>query len=272
MLAAERRFRIREILSSQRTVAASELARILGVTGVTVRRDLAALEAAGILVRSHGGAVSRTSTTAYKGSFDYLLGVNTAEKRAIAREAAQLILDGDTVFLEGSTTVYELARHLVRHSRLNVVTNSPAIVLLFQYSSGVSVMSTGGRLEKDILYFAGTWTRRVLSEIRLDKAVLGLTGIDATYGISTANHPDAEVKQLLIKAARQRIGLGDHTKFGRLSFVFVGPATDLDILVTDSGADPKQIEQFREQGVKVLVANIQPEGQSHQVEEAKPLE
>jgi DeoR family transcriptional regulator, fructose operon transcriptional repressor len=148
VLAEERRFRIREILSTQRTVAASELARMLSVTGVTIRRDLAAMEAAGVLVRSHGGAVSRTSTTAYKGSFDYLLGVNMAGKQAIAREATGLILDGDTIFLEGSTTVYELARHLVRRSRLNVVTNSPAIVLQFQHSAGVSVMSTGGRLER----------------------------------------------------------------------------------------------------------------------------
>src|SRR5660397_57059 len=107
MLAAERKFRIREILSSERTVSASELARILAVTGATIRRDLAALEAEGLLVRSHGGAVSRASSTAYQGSYDYLLGLNRVEKEAIAHEAAKLILDGDTVFLEGSTTVYE---------------------------------------------------------------------------------------------------------------------------------------------------------------------
>jgi DeoR family fructose operon transcriptional repressor len=257
VFAAERKFRIREILSTERTVSASELAHILGVTGATVRRDLAALEAEGLLVRSHGGAVSRMSSTAYQGSYDYLLGVNKAEKSAIAEEAAKLILDGDTVFLEGSTTVLELARCLRRRSRLKVVTNSPGIVLQFQHSPGVSVISTGGDLMKEILYFAGTWTRRALGEVRLDRAVLGVTAIDPDYGLSTANSPEAEVKQLLIKAARQRIGLADHTKFARKSFAFVGPATDLDILVTDAGVDQAYVERLREQGLKIIIANIQ---------------
>ncbi|MGD0226442.1 MAG: DeoR/GlpR family DNA-binding transcription regulator [Terriglobia bacterium] len=257
MLAAERRFRIRETLSRERTVSASELAQMLGVTGATVRRDLAALEEEGLLVRSHGGAVSRVASTAYQGSYDYLLGMNKAEKDAIAREAAKLILDGDTIFLEGSTTVLELARCLRRRSRLNVVTNSPSIVLQFQHSPGVSVTSTGGELMKEILYFAGTWTRRALGEVRVDRAILGVTAIDPAYGLSTANHPEAEIKQLLIKAARQRIGLADHTKFGRQSFAFVGPATDLDILVTDAGVDQAYVERLQEQGLKIIIANIQ---------------
>jgi DeoR/GlpR family transcriptional regulator of sugar metabolism len=259
MFAAERKFRIREILSTERTVSASQLAQMLGVTSATVRRDLAALESEGLLVRSHGGAVSRISSTAFQGSYDYLLGVNKAEKAAIAQEAAKLVLDGDTVFLEGSTTVFELARCLRHRSRLNVVTNSPAIVLQFQHSPGVSVISTGGQLIKDILYLDGTWTRRVLSEIRLDKAVLGISAIDPSYGMSTADHAEAEIKQLLIRAARQRIGLGDHTKFGKQSFAFVGPVTDLQILVTDRGVDQEYVEQLREKGIQVLIASAEAE-------------
>ncbi|MGB7593764.1 MAG: DeoR/GlpR family DNA-binding transcription regulator [Terriglobia bacterium] len=262
VFAAERKLRIREILSAERTVSASELAEVLGVTSATVRRDLAALESEGLLVRSHGGAVSHISSTAYQGSYDYLLGVNKAEKAAIARKAAELILDGDTVFLEGSTTVFELARCLRRRSRLNVVTNSPAIVLQFQHSPGVSVISTGGQLIKEILYLGGTWTRRALSEVRLDKAVLGLSAIDPSYGMSAADHAEAEIKQLLIKAARQRIGVGDHTKFSKQSFAFVGPVTDLHILVTDSGVGQEYVEQLREKGIQVLIASAQPQNPS----------
>ena len=128
LLAEERRFRIREILSRERTVTASELIRMLGVTAATIRRDLAALEKEGVLVRSHGGAVSRTSSTNFQPSYEALGRSNRAEKQAIAREAERLILDGETVFLEGSTTVYELARRLLHRNRLTVITNSPPIV------------------------------------------------------------------------------------------------------------------------------------------------
>jgi DeoR/GlpR family transcriptional regulator of sugar metabolism len=260
VFAEERKIRLREILSSERTVSASDIAQTLGVTTATIRRDLVALESEGLLVRSHGGAVSRIFSTAYEGSYNYLLGVNKAEKEAIAREAAKLILDGDTVFLEGSTTVFELARCLRQHSRLNVVTNSPAILLEFQHSPGVSVISTGGQFIKEIVYLSGTWTRRALSDIRLDKAVLGLSAIDPSYGMSAPDHAEAEIKQLVISAAKQRIGLGDHSKFGRESFAFVGPVTDLQTLVTDWGVNQEYVERLREKGIQVLVAGPQPQG------------
>jgi DeoR/GlpR family transcriptional regulator of sugar metabolism len=255
MLAAERRLRIKEILGTQRAVTASELARLLSVANTTVRRDLGALEQEGFLVRSHGGAVSRASSTTFQPSYESLLRTNRAEKEAIAQEAAKLILDGDTVFLEGSTTVFELARRLQRRTRLTVVTNSPAALWQLQHSPGISVTSTGGDLRQDSLYLCGVWTRRVLSEIRLDKAVLGVTAIDPLYGMSSASHAEAEVKQLLIKAARQRIALADHTKFGKQSYAFVGPVTDIDILVTDAGVDGTYVQQLQEKGVQVVIAN-----------------
>jgi DeoR family fructose operon transcriptional repressor len=130
MLAEERRFRIREMLSEQRTITASELCASLGVTAATIRRDLASLEHEGVLVRSHGGAVSQMSSTKFQPSYETLARSNSEEKKAIARAAEDLILDGDTVFLEGSTTVYELAARLQNRSRLTVVTNSPTIVCL----------------------------------------------------------------------------------------------------------------------------------------------
>ena len=160
LLAEERRFRIRELLSRERTVTASELIRTLGVTAATVRRDLEALEKEGVLVRSHGGAVSRTSATNSQPSYETLGRNNRAEKQAIAREAERLILDGETVFLEASTSVYELARRLLHRNRLTVITNSPPIVAEFQRSQHVSVISTGGELQKDLFYLSGVWAQR----------------------------------------------------------------------------------------------------------------
>jgi DeoR family fructose operon transcriptional repressor len=258
MLAEERRFRIREMLTTQRTISASELCSTLEVTPATIRRDLAALEDEGVLVRSHGGAVSRMSSTKFQPSYATLARSNSEEKRAIAREAEKLILDVDTVFLEGSTTVLELAGRLHNRNRLTVVTNSPMIVCQLQHSTGVTVLCTGGDLQKDTVYFSGEWAQRALSEIRLDKAVLGVSAIDPAYGISTANHAEAQIKKMIVKAAKTRIALADHNKFGKQSFAYVGPVNDIDALVTDSGTDLKYINDLREAGLEVIVADTQP--------------
>jgi DeoR family transcriptional regulator, fructose operon transcriptional repressor len=258
LLAEERRFRIREILSRQRTVMASELIRSLGVTAATVRRDLAVLQKEGVLVRSHGGAVSRTSSTSFQPSYDALGRINRAEKQAIAWEAERLILDGEAIFLEGSTTVYELARRLL-HRRLTVITNSPPIIELFQRSQHVSVISTGGELQKDVFYLSGVWAQTALSEIRVDKAVLGVSAIDPAYGVSTASPAEAQIKKMILRAARVSIALADHSKFGNQGFAYVCPITDIDILVTDSATDPKYLNPLRESGLQLIVAG----GQAH---------
>jgi DeoR family transcriptional regulator, fructose operon transcriptional repressor len=256
LLAEERRFRIREILSRERTVTASDLIRDLGVTAATVRRDLAVLEKEGVLIRSHGGAVSRTSSANFQPTYEALGRSNRAEKQAIAREAERLILDGETVFLEGSTTVYELARRLLHRNRLTVITNSPPIVDEFQRSQHVSVISTGGELQKDVFYLSGVWAQRALSEIRVDKAVLGVSAIDPQYGISTASQAEAQIKKMILKSARVSIALADHSKFGNQGFAYVGPTTDIDILVTDSATDPKYLRPLREAGVELILADV----------------
>lgn len=255
MLAEERRFQIREILNAQRTVSAADLCEQLNVTPATIRRDLAALQQQGVLVRSHGGAVSRMSSTNFQPSYNALIHSNSEEKRQIARAAEELILDGDTVFLEGSTTVFELARRLASRHRLTVVTNSPTIVCELQRSSGVTVLCTGGDLQKDTFYLSGQWAQRALSEIRLDKAVLGVSALDPSYGISTASHAEAQIKKMVTHAAKTRIALADHGKFGRQSFAYVGPATDITTLVTDSGTDPAYLKELREAGIQVIVAD-----------------
>ncbi len=153
MLAEEHRFRVREILSGQRTVTASDLCTALGVTVATVRRDLAALEHTGVLVRSHGGAVSRMSSTNFQPSYEPLSHSHSSEKQAIAREAERLVLDGETVFLEGSTTVYELARGLNQRNRLTVVTNSPAIVCQSVWEESIRRRWTMKRTGRDLLPF-----------------------------------------------------------------------------------------------------------------------
>ncbi len=264
LLADERRFRITEILTRQRTVTAADLTTMLGVTAATIRRDLAALESKGLLVRSHGGAVSKSSTTSFQPSYEVQGRSHPEEKRWIAAEAVKLILDGETVFFEGSTTVAEMASRLQGRSRLTVVTNSPLILCQLQHFPGVSVMCTGGELRRDIFYLSGTWTQRSLSEIRVDKAFLGISAIDPAYGISTASQAEASIKQSIARSAKVRIGLADHSKFGNQSFAYVGPVTDLNTLITDTATPQPYVQALRDAGVQVIRAGGSDKtGQSH---------
>jgi DeoR/GlpR family transcriptional regulator of sugar metabolism len=254
MLADERRFLISEILSRQRTVSASELRDQLGVTSATIRRDLTALEREGLLVRSHGGAVSKSSSTNFQPSYEALGRSYHEEKEWIASEAAKLILDGETIFLEGSTTVFEVASRLQHRARLTVVTNSPLILCQLQQYPNLNVMCTGGDLQHHVFYLSGVWAQRSISEIRVDKAFLGVSAIDPGYGISTASQAEALIKKIIIKAAKTRIALVDHSKFGNQGFAYVGPVTDITTLITDPGTSPGHIQILRDSGVQVIVA------------------
>jgi DeoR/GlpR family transcriptional regulator of sugar metabolism len=256
MLAEERKLRIRELLSQQRTVTAAELTQSLGVTSATIRRDLAALEHDGLLVRSHGGAVSRTPSTNFQASYDEKARTNLFQKQAIAHQAEQLILDGETVFLEGSTTVQELAKLLRRRTSLTIITNSPATLFQVEYGPGVTVLSVGGNLIPGTCYLSGMWAHSALQEIRVDKVFFGMNALDPAYGISTANNPQAEIKRLLTKISKTRIALADSSKLRKQAFAYVGPVSDLTMLITDSGADPEVVEEIRQAGVEVRIAQM----------------
>jgi DeoR/GlpR family transcriptional regulator of sugar metabolism len=122
--------------------------------------------------------------------------------------------------------------------------------------AGVNVVCTGGDLQRDQFYLSGLWAQRALAEIRVDKAVLGMTAIDFRYGHSCASQAEAQVKKMLVKSGKQRIGMADHTKFGKQAFVFVGPVTDFSTIITDSKTDPDQIAGLRDAGVEVIVVDI----------------
>ncbi len=263
MLAEERRFRITEILSRQRSVGASELTTMLGVTAATIRRDLAELEHKGLLVRSRGGAVSMSSTTSFQPSYEQQGKLNPEEKKKIAAGAAQLVLDGETIFLEGSTTVAGMVPHLESYKRLTVVTNSPLILFQLQRYPAITVIATGGELRHDIFYLSGVWTQRALGEVRLDKAFMGVSAIDPGYGISTASQAEASIKQAITRAAKVRVGLADHSKFGKQSFAFVGPLTDLQVVVTDDGTSRDFTRAVEEAGVRVIVAGDASHGRTY---------
>ncbi|PMQ01102.1 MAG: DeoR family transcriptional regulator [Dictyoglomus sp. NZ13-RE01] len=254
MLAEERRTRILELIEKERGVKVSELVKLFNVTGATIRRDLEALEKEGLLKRTHGGAVLPQSF-----SFEPLYATkkrqNLKEKMAIGAKAAELINDGETVFIETGSTTLQIAKNIKNRHDLTVITNSIDVARELLNARGVEVILTGGNLRKETIALVGPLAERVLREFRVDKAFLGISGIVPGKGMSTASIVEAEIKRLIIEMAREVIGVADYSKFGKECFAFVAPTKVLHKIVVDDKVPHKFINELKEEGIEVLIAS-----------------
>lgn len=243
------------LLSEEGRIRVGRLAERLGVSEATVRRDLVAMQARGMLQRTHGGAML-LPPTALEVSFAESQTRALAEKRAIGRRAAELVQEGDAIIIESGSTTLEFARYLGEITRLKVLTNSLAIARELAMREEVEVMLLGGTLRRQSASLVGPWVAEILQGVRVDKAFLGVNGISAGFGLSAPNPYTAESRRSMIQAARQRVALADHTKLGVESLYRVAPLSALDILVTDSHSSEDQQAALREAGVEVLIGEV----------------
>lgn len=255
MFAEERRRQIMALVASDRAVSVTDLAARFGVSESTIRRDLRELEEAGLVERTHGGAVL-PDLRRYEPSFHQKEAERRQEKGAIARVAARLVEDGDTIILDSGTTTLALARLLRGRTNLTVVTNSTVIAAELAGAPGVEVVVTGGILKGRTMALVGAEVARFLSKVNVDRVFLGINGIDLEAGLTTPTLAEAETKQAMIRAAREVVVLADHTKLGRVTFAHVAALQEVHRLVTDAGAPPQFVEQLREAGLDVQVAPL----------------
>jgi DeoR family fructose operon transcriptional repressor len=234
-------------------IRVARLAELLAVSEATVRRDLEAMQAQGLLQRTHGGAML-PRPTAFEASFDEGLSRSLAEKRAIGKRAAALVQEGETLIIESGSTTLEFARQLVEMKALTVLTNSLAIARELSEYEGIEVLVLGGSLRRRSASLVGPWVSDILRSVRADKAFLGVNGLSAAFGLSAPNPFTAESRRAIMDAARTRIALADHSKLGMDTLYRIAPLDALDILVTDPGAADDQLAPIREAGVEVIVA------------------
>ncbi|HOF88635.1 MAG TPA: DeoR/GlpR family DNA-binding transcription regulator, partial [Armatimonadota bacterium] len=179
----ERWQRILAHLAQAGRIRVARLAELLTVSEATVRRDLEAMQAQGLLQRTHGGAVP-VRPTAFEVSFDEGLSRARAEKQAIGRRAAGLVQEGDTLIIESGSTTLEFARLLAGMKALTVLTNSLAIARELAENEGIEVLVLGGSLRRRSASLVGPWVSEILCNVRADTAVLGVNGLSAAFGLS----------------------------------------------------------------------------------------
>jgi len=251
-LAPERQQRLLTVLESDGASRVEELSDRLGVSPATVRRDLEALERRGALRRVHGGAVL-TPVRLHEPLFDDKTAIAGPEKRAIATAAAKRVKNGDTVYLDGGSTLLELARLLAARDAVTVVTNS--LRAAHELSrGGPRLILIGGELRRRSQTLVGSLTRAVLDAIHLDKAFMGTMGLSLEAGLTTTDPNEAFTKELVMQRSREVILLADSGKIGKVTFARAGGIADLSALITDAGAAPGFLRQVRKAGCRVEIA------------------
>ena len=227
----ERRSRVLELIRVRGFVALEELVRELGVSESTIRRDLDALEQQGTARRTHGGVLYAGGLPRL-GEFDERQTLHWAAKRAIAARAAEVIADGETVLLDGGTTTYEVARHLVGRP-LQVVTNSLPVANLFATESRTDLVLLGGYVSPRTGVCLGPYANELLSRLHVTTTVLSAAGI-AEEGLFNAHLLLAETEQAMLRAAGRVIVVADSSKFGHRSLTLVSALDAVDVFVSDA--------------------------------------
>ncbi len=239
-------------------VSLRELARVVQTSEVTVRRDVRALEAEGLLDRRHGGAVLPGGFTRESG-FPQKSHLATAEKTAIADLAAGLVEEGEAIVVGAGTTTQELARRLARVPGLTVVTNSLLVAQALAHANRVEVVMTGGTLRGSNYALVGSGAEQSLQGLRVSKAFLSGSGLTAERGLSTSNMLSASVDRALVQAAAEVVVLADHTKLGTDTMFQTVPTDVITRLVTDEppAHDDRaatELQALADQGVQIAVA------------------
>ncbi|MDR7233645.1 DeoR/GlpR family DNA-binding transcription regulator [Agrococcus sediminis] len=254
MTASSRRADIVRQIEEAGSASISELSRRFEVSDMTVRRDLEALQSAGLVQRTHGGAVP-ASAPGIEPRYAAKQRINVALKSRIARYAAEtLVDDGQVLLLEGGTTVTSMARHLATHRDLTVVTNGLYTAnALRELLPRATVMSTGGIL-RDVSYtFVGPTVETFLRDLHADTLFVSATGLTVGEGFTDPNPMEAQVRRWMAASAARVVALLDSSKFGVISTTTVAAASDVDVLVTDGGAPAATLEELRRLGVDVRV-------------------
>jgi DeoR family transcriptional regulator of aga operon len=231
MLVDERRHLIAESVIARGAATVSELSERFGVSHVTIRSDLEALEQQGTLTRNRGGAVANR-VSRFTPVFQQQSSVNREAKRAIAEKAAETIRDGDRVILDaGSTTLY--LANLLCHRRLTLAVNSVYSMNKLVDAPNVELILIGGTLYMPALSFTGELAEGFLDRLHFDKAVLGVNGV-TLHGISVNNPQEAGIKRKMIERAECVVVLADSSKVDIESLVRIEPLDRVDVLITET--------------------------------------
>lgn len=238
---------IRQKLAAQGSVSVVELSRELGISEVTVRKDLTEMESRGLLKRVSGGAVQIWNSGAEENLFQRVPRVKNLElKHAVAKEASKFIEDGDSLILTSGATPHLTALYANARKDLKIVTDSFHVADDLCRRQDYQIIILGGELHTGSFFVHGRDAVRQASRYMADKAILTMDGVDPRAGLTTLRVEGADTLKSILERARFRIIVADITKIGTESFCHIGPITIADVLVTNETGDPEKLRLLKE--------------------------
>lgn len=253
----QRRTEILNLIQEDGHAKVQKLSKIFKVSDVTIRQDLEELEKMGYVQREHGGAFLKDVGTFAK-TGQLFNKPHMDEKIAIAKTAASLVNEGETIILDSGSTTTELARQLVGYKSLNVLTNALNIAMMLGENPGISLLVSGGEFKAPTLSLTGEIAAKLFKGIHVNKLFLATAGISTEdFLLTYPSLSDLSVKSAMIRAASKVYLLADSSKIGRPSFASLGRISLIDTLITDDKIDTAAAARIEELGVKIIIASTE---------------
>jgi DeoR family fructose operon transcriptional repressor len=233
-------------------ITINEIAEEFNVTGMTARRDIAELVERGYLIRTHGGAIKSDSLTNMF-SFSRRIDRHKEQKIAIARRAANLVKDGDTIYIDSGTTTVKICQFLKSRKSVRVVTNSlPAASELINYS-GLEVILIGGLIIPERRSIYGQAAVEQVAKYKVKKAFIGTEGVSLKDGLTAYGSNESNVSKAISSSADEVILLCDSSKIEKVSFYKFLSISEIDILITDSGISEEVKKEYLDAGINMMI-------------------
>lgn len=253
VFAQERQDRIARFVEEHGRARVADLAVRFGVSAVTIRKDLLALEMSHRLVRAHGGAIG-IDRSRPELAFDIRERLQADEKARIGAAGAALVEDGESIVMDASTTALSVARQLKARgpwSQLTIITNGLRIAFELAGHPGITVLMLGGRVRWEAMSVVGQLGDGLFDRINVQKAFLGAAGFTVDSGLADATEEEAQIKRSMVAAAREVIAIVDHTKWERAAFATFCPTDAIGLILADDHAPPGMLDELGRRGVDV---------------------
>ena len=247
-----RQLSLLDIINESDYASIRDLAVRTKVSEATIRRDLDELSNNGYIGRVHGGAV-KLSSTSYERFHSEKMQIMTDEKRRIARAAAQLVHQGDSIFLDSGSTTLFIANELTEKKDLTIVTDNMDVAYSVKFDPSTSVILTGGLCRRDYNVVIGALAEEAIKRFRVDIAFAACDAVDPRTGVYNVNYLEIGVKREIEKKKKKTVLVADNTKFGSCALAFVCPISDIDCIITDSGLSKECIQEITDSNVELML-------------------
>ena len=248
----DRQLHLLDLIEQRQRITVAEIVQQFAVSEATARRDLESLASQGKVQRVHGGAIAVAETPPELPILERK-NEQEEEKYRIGRRAAELVREGESIFLGSGTTVQEIARALRERKNLTIITNSLPVLNILSGTEN-TIICLGGMLRLNELSFIGHITEQALAEVRADKVFMGTRAISLEHGLTHEYLPETMTDRAILRAGREIIVVADHTKFGRTATVLLAPLDKIHILVTNHQTDWEIIHALRERNINIILA------------------